>query len=326
MLPLNQIILGDCLEVMRELPDNSVDLILTDPPFFKVKNEAWDRQWADSAEFLRWVERLCVEWRRLLKPNGSLYCFASPRMSARVEVKIGEYFNVLTNIRWRKSGRSQAVRKESLRAYFPDSESIIFAEHFGSDSFAKGCAGYGEKCDELRRFVFEPIRSYLAEEKHRAGVSGGQIQEWFASHGYPKYAAARHSFAQSQWEMPTAENYDCLRRCFNELAAGKFLRREYEYLRRPFYLSRSVPFTDIWDFKPVAAYAGKHVCEKPNAMLEHMISVSSKSESVVLDCFAGSSSTLIAAKKLGRNYIGIEIDEHWVKIARSRLRSGTSQG
>jgi len=48
---------GDCLDVLPTLPAASVDLILTDPPFFRVKSEAWDRQWATPAEFLagaRW--------------------------------------------------------------------------------------------------------------------------------------------------------------------------------------------------------------------------------------------------------------------------------
>ncbi len=42
------------------------------------------------------------EWQRILKPNGSLYCFASPKMSAKVEVEIGKYFNILNRITWAK--------------------------------------------------------------------------------------------------------------------------------------------------------------------------------------------------------------------------------
>jgi DNA modification methylase len=54
-------------------------------------------------------------------------------------------------------------------------------------------------------------------------------------------------------------------------------------------------------------------------MLEHIITASSRSDAVVLDCFAGSGSTLVAAKKLGRQYIGIEIDPHWCDVARGKL-------
>ena len=111
---------GDCLEeIMPTLADNSVDLIATDPPYFKVKGEDWDRQWDKPEQFLAWMGRLCEQWQRLLKANGSLYVFASPRMAARVECVVGEWFNVLTRIRWRKSAnweRLNMVHEELLKS------------------------------------------------------------------------------------------------------------------------------------------------------------------------------------------------------------------
>ena len=47
-----RLIQGDCLDVLPTLEDSSVDLILTDPPYYKVKGEAWDRQWDTAAGFL----------------------------------------------------------------------------------------------------------------------------------------------------------------------------------------------------------------------------------------------------------------------------------
>ncbi len=80
---------GDCLQVMDYLPDNSVDMVLTDPPYFRVKNESWDKQWRNADTFLQWLEQVAIQWHRVLKPNGSLYCFASPQKAARVEVMLG---------------------------------------------------------------------------------------------------------------------------------------------------------------------------------------------------------------------------------------------
>ena len=54
-------------------------------------------------------------------------------------------------------------------------------------------------------------------------------------------------------------------------------------------------------------------------MLEHIISASTRPGALVLDCFAGSGSTLAAAKKLGRNFMGIEIDPHWVDVCQKNL-------
>lgn len=315
---------GDCLDVLPQLPDNSVDLILTDPPYFKVKGDAWDNQWDKPADFLAWLDRVLVEFARILKPNGSLYLFASPQMGARVEIMIGKRFEVLTNIRWRKENSSHKKScKEELRAFFPASETIIFAEHFGADNAAKGEAGYERKCDELRGFIFEPVRKYLDDERVRCGVSKKDIE---AATGTQMCS---HWFTQSQWALPTAEHYATLRALFNRYG-GDFLRKEYdelrkEYdeLRRPFSVSSKVPYTDVWDFETVSNYPGKHVCEKPAAMLRHMISASSKPGAVVLDAFGGSGSTAQAARELGRSAISIELDESWCRKQAGRLKQGS---
>jgi len=322
---------GDCLDVLRALPDNSVDLIATDPPYFRVKGEAWDNQWKDAGAFLAWMDTLCVEWKRVLRPNGSLYVFASPQMSHGVEGVIRRHFNVLNNIRWQKTkGQHKASCKEALRAYFPASETIIFAEHHGADNMAKGEAGYAAKCDELRGFVFEPLRAYLDGERIAAGLTPDQVN---IACGFREKGgmAGRHWFNASQFAMPTAKSYaaiqratghftreyEDLRREYEDLRREyEDLRREYEDLRRPFAVTADVPYTDVWTFATVQAYKGKHVCEKPAALMEHIITSSSRPGAVVLDCFMGSNATGKAARKLGRAYIGIELDTHWYNAAR----------
>ena len=191
---------GDCLGAMRTLPDNSIDLIATDPPYYRVKNEAWDRQWDSPEKFIEWIGELCMEWQRLLKPNGSLYVFASPKMAARVEVAIGEAFDIVNRITWRKppfSTKAEMHPKQWQRGYFPVSEAVIFAEHYGSDSYAKGEAGYAAKCDELRGFLFEPLRAYLASEVAR---SGWKLADLNRDMGFaPRGMVETHYFGRSQW-------------------------------------------------------------------------------------------------------------------------------
>ena len=308
---------AEALSFLRALPDSSVDLIATDPPYFKVKSEAWDRQWDKPAEFLAWLGTIADEWRRVLKPNGSLYCFASPQMANRVETMIAERFNVLTRIIWQKpahSTKAEMFRKTDLRAPFPASESIIFAEHVGSDNMARGESTYAAKCDELRGFVFEPLRKYLDDERRAAGLDKIAINVACGFSATPGGMAARHYFSTSQWWLPTPEHYAAIR----ALAPAHF-RREYEDLRRPFFATADAPYTDVWTFPTVGRYAGKHVCEKPAALMEHIVRLSSRPGAVVLDCFAGSGSTAVAATRLGRSFIGCDMSEHWAAYARKRV-------
>ena len=305
-----QLINGDCLLEMAKLPDKSVDLILTDPPYFKVKADAWDRQWEKPTEFLAWLDQIAEQWQRILKPNGSLYCFASPQMAARVECQIMERFKVLNHVVWSKpSGIHKRQCKEELRSFFPQTERIIFAEHYGADNMAKGEAGYAAKCDELRGFLFEPLRAYLVAERDRAGHTTKTVCRGL---GYATMAG--HYFGKAQWQLPTEKHYKAMRLIFNQ-SGGDYLRREYEDLRRPFGVSSSVPYTDVWSFEVVQGYKGKHPCEKPQDLLRHIISASSRPGALVLDCFMGSGSTGKACRELGRNFIGIELDADYYKKA-----------
>jgi site-specific DNA-methyltransferase (adenine-specific) len=128
------------------------------------------------------------------------------------------------------------------------------------------------------------------------------------------------------------ENYEVMRKGFNN-GHIEYLRREYEYLRReyedlrreyedlrrPFNASPERPYTDVWTFKTVSTYPGKHPCEKPLPLMEHIIQMSSKIGGVVFDCCCGNGTTLLAAMKHGRHWYGCDIEEKYVTRANERI-------
>lgn len=299
------------------MADNSVDAIVTDPPYFKVKGEQWDHQWDKPAQFIEWMGQLAEQWQRIMKPNGSLYVFASPRMAARVEVKIGERFNVLNRARWiKEAGWHNKAEKEALRGFLSPWEECIFAEQFGD--------AYGEAEKALHREVFSPLGRYIQTEWERAGWKAGRVG---VALGYDSALPTRWAEGSS---LPTAEAYQRLRELLNG-TGGDYLRREYEELRqqyeelrRPFNVTVEDQYTDVWTFPTVQAYEGKHVCEKPLAMMEHIIKASTRPGSVVLDCFSGSAATGHACVNLGRDFIGIELCERWAATGRRRLELASS--
>jgi adenine-specific DNA-methyltransferase len=326
---------GNCMEVMAGIPDNSIDLIATDPPYYKVKGEWWDRQWDTPAAFLAWIGDLCDQWQRILRPNGSLYVFASPKMAARVECVIGERFNVLNTITWDKDTQSYAEKygPQNFRQWVPISERIIFAEHYGADNIAK--------YNELKGFVFEPLRAYLAGERDRAGIDNATINAaWCEFKDVTCTSQTQKWFSQSCFNPPTREAYYWLRELFHKLNHGRKyfcreyenlrweyedLRREYEDLRRPFYATEDRPYTDVWTFPTVSYFQGKHPTEKPVELMEHIILTSSRPGAVVLDCFMGRGSTAIACQKTSREFIGIDIMDGWVKATEKRIAEAQLQ-
>jgi site-specific DNA-methyltransferase (adenine-specific) len=167
----------------------------------------------------------------------------------------------------------------------------------------------------------------LDGEREKAGLRKDDINTClgFRANGG---MASRKYFSQSQYQLPTEEHYLKIQQSFPGYFLRPYeslrqqyesLRQQYESLRRPFNVTAQVPYTDTWTYPTVQAYKGKHVCEKPAVLLEDVINASTNPGAIVLDSFAGSGSTLIAAQKLGRQFIGIELDPHWVDQANGKL-------
>ena len=303
-------------EVEPLLPDGCASLMPVDGPYHGQKGDAWDNEHKTDASFLRWKGERYAAWKRILAPNGTIYDFASPAMGARTEVAMREHFDVLCNIRWQKpkgATKAELICKEELRAPFPASETIIMAEQRGADSLALGESQYGEKCDELRGFVFEPIRAYLDGERERSGFSRADVDRMLGNQ------MSGHYFSRVQWALPTAENYKRLQAALNgksdEFLRTQYeeLRTQYEELRRPYFLSADVPYTDVWTYNTVNTYDGKHPCEKPRDMAADIVRASSRPDDLVLVLFAGSGIFAAEALSQGRRVIAVEADPHWAE-------------
>lgn len=128
-LPLNQIIAGDCIEVMLSLPEGSVDLIFADPPYNlqlrgdlhrpdNSKVDAVDDAWDQFASFETY-DKFTREWlaaaRRLLKPNGAIWVIGSYHNVFRMGAELqNQGFWILNDVVWRKSNPMPNFRGKRL--------------------------------------------------------------------------------------------------------------------------------------------------------------------------------------------------------------------
>jgi len=284
----------------------------------------------------------------VLKPNGSLYMFCGSKLAADTELLVRQRMQVLNVITWAKpNGPWLRQNKESLRAFFPATEKIVFAGHYGAEGFAKGLAGYASKCAELKGQVFGPLIDYFIRARDAMNISAKEINQATES------KMCSHWFSRSQWQLPGSVQYEQLQQLFHRKAmemgivspltgdhsglTEKYqglkahyselrheyddLRQQYENLRRPFRVTREVPYIDVWTFAPVASYPGKHPCEKPADLMEHIIATSSRPGDVVADFFMGSGATIKAAKRLGRRAIGVELEEERFLQTKSEIEA-----
>lgn len=299
---------GDSLDVLKHIPENSISLILVDPPYHstKKKNIKNDTAFSTDDEFILWMKKFSKEWARILRPNGSLYLFCSTKMSAKIEVLLSNQFNILSHVVWSKpnepgfDGWKGKMKKESLRQWYAHSERIIFAEPAVDGNLHRSC-----------------FAKFLREQRLKSGLSGHQLTEFTGAYG-----KVNHGGAVSNWEtgrnVPSKEQYSKI--CKALLNTGKIGDLPpYENVIRPFNVSKEIEFTDVWDFYSVKPYKGKHPAEKPLDMLEHCINSSSYEHDIVLDCFAGSGSTAIASLLNNRRTISIELDQDWANIISNRI-------
>lgn len=91
-LERNRIYHADCLDILRKLPEKSVDLVIADPPYYRMKGD-FDFVFQNAWEYLEWCLTWVKECYRVLKPTGAFYCWGSSRMIDKLSVEVLDKFD-----------------------------------------------------------------------------------------------------------------------------------------------------------------------------------------------------------------------------------------
>lgn len=111
---LNKIICGDCLEVMKEIPDNSIDMILCDLPYFQVVKNSWDNSWDSFESYLFWCSNLFTHYKRILKSNTNLFLFTGRQYNRQISILLDSLFVEKRIIIWARKRNFNQTRGKSL--------------------------------------------------------------------------------------------------------------------------------------------------------------------------------------------------------------------
>lgn len=248
---LDKTVIGDTFSVIRNLPENSVDLIIADPPYNLSKvfgnTKFAKRKCSEYEEYTRsWLSLV----QPLLKPTGSIYVCCDWETSLIVGRVLGEFFNIRSRITWqREKGRgAKANWKNGM-------EDIWFATKGDNYTFDLDAV-------KIRKKVIAPYRV------------DGKPKDW------------------------------------NETNSGNFR----DTCPSNFWDDITIPF---WSMPENTA----HPTQKPEKLIAKIILASSKAEDIVFDPFLGSGTTSVVAKKLGRHYLGVEIEEQYCVWAEQRLEA-----
>ena len=312
---LNKVTQGDCLEVMREIADKSVNLIVIDPPYnIGIKGEAWDKY--KPEEYYAFMNEVFAECERVLAPNGSFYWFHNdmPQI-ARLMIELNRNTSFVYNSfitwdkgDWRALSWKNPSEKSNLRSWFSTAEYCLlytFQDGTGLDRVMLDVNNFRGLRD-----YFDSIREYTGLYKSAIIARVGQ--------------SADHCFRSNstQWALPTPETYECIVEEFNLRDFAGF--REYESLRQEYESQRfthnlAPNHKNVWRYK--TENTGKyHACQKPLSVIDRIIKTSSNPGDIVLDCFGGSGTTAVSAVNNGRNFILIEREPEYVAIVNKRIQ------
>lgn len=239
---------GDCLEILPAIPEESIDVVFADPPYFlsndgitchagrmvSVNKGEWDKSRGPELnhEFNRAWLAAC---QRVLKPNGTIWVSGTSHVIHSVGFAMQQLgFKLLNDISWVKPNPPPNL---SCRYFTHATETIIWAA---------------------------------------------------------RSSKSKHVF-----------NYKLMR----ELAGGKQMK-------------------SVWTIRPPETWEkrfGKHPTQKPVALLDRILRASSYEEDIVLDPFAGSGTTLVAALRLRRHAVGCEFSLEWLNLAIRRICSDLVQ-
>lgn len=249
-LKLNQILEGDSVEMMRTIPNNSIDVIFADPPYNlqlagnllrpnNTKVDAVDEEW-DQFESFAQYDKFTRSWlneaRRVLKETGTLWVIGSYHNIFRVGTSLQDMgFWILNDIIWRKTNPMPNFRgKRFTNAH----ETLIWCS---------------KSQDAKVKFNYDAMKALNEDLQMR-----------------------------SDWLLP--------------ICAGPERLKDKKTGRKA------------------------HPTQKPEALLHRVILSSSDPNDIILDPFFGSGTTGAVAKKLCRNFVGIERDVNYINVAKKRIQ------
>jgi len=252
-----KLICGDCLEVLKTLSDNSINTVVTDPPYYST-NLAFDK--AEQIDF----SVLLNELKRVLKSNGVFVSFGD--FNTLVKLKMTGVFPQFYEIVWQKN-----LTQGYLDAKFRPLRNHEFIGVF---------------YDKLKSTTYNPQKFNYQSSRFKIGESNG----------------VRRITTKDRIYDPNLKKID--------------------YIEDGTRYPLTVCYCQNWnggEALKVRNGQKRHPTQKPLDLVEYLVKTYTNEGDVILDPFMGSGTTGIAAKNLGRDFIGIEIFQEYFDIAKQRI-------
>ncbi len=263
---INQIIIGDCEQVLREMPDNSVDLIFTSPPYADQRKRTYGGVRPD--EYVDWFLPKAQQFQRVLKPSGTFI------LNIKEKVVHGERHTYVIEL----------ILKMREQGWLWTEEFIWHKKN-----------SYPGKWPNRFRDAWERLLQFNKQRKFNMYQEAVMVPigDW-AQDRLAKLSETDRIRDESKAQSGFGKNI------------SNWLGRKKVYPDNVIHMATE------------CANRG-HSAVFPVDLPSWFIKLFTKEGDLVLDPFIGSGTTAVAARKLGRNYVGIDINEDYCRLARQRV-------
>ncbi len=315
-MPINKLILGDNLEILKSIEADSIDLIYLDPPFFS--NHNYEVIWGDAGEirsfqdrwsggidhYIGWLKERVEEMRRVLKPTGSIFLHCDWHANAEIKVeilnKIFDSNNFKGEIIWKRTSAHSNAKglgnsSDSI-FYYTKSDDNIYNQlyHKYDDAYIE--SHYNNVDENGKRFMPSDLGGHRGINK---------IYEWKGIEKPWRYPKERLDKLDKEGRIFWTKNGTPRYKRFLEDMSGIPLQNIW---------------TDIYVVNSQAKEAIGYPTQKPEALLERIIKMASNEGDTVLDPFMGGGTAIAVADKLNRRWLGIDQPAMAVKVTELRLQ------
>lgn len=320
MFRTNAIYCGDCQRILRDFPEECVDLIYVDPPFFSNKQYEilWgngyelrsfeDRWQGDILNYIAWMEPKIRESHRVLKDTGSIYLHCDWHANAHLRILMDKIFgenHFLNEIIWSRThahggGEKGFSRIHDTLLFYVKSDSFRFnRQHVPySAKYIKNFFRYVDKDGRRYRLVIATGSGETKSDYLWKGVRPTKGRHWAYTKEKMEELDKQGKLVYSQSGMPSVKQY------IDE--------------------KKGTLVTDIWtDIEVIHSQSKERLgypTQKPERLLDRIIKASSNPMDIVLDPMCGGGTTIAVAHKLGRRWIGIDVSPVACKLMVERMR------
>ena len=296
---LNKIIQGDCLEVMKDIPDKSIDMVLTSPPYWALRDYRVNGQLGQEKTFQEYITKLCDifdEAKRVLKDSGTCWVNIGDTYGGTGDKKDSKD----PKYKQGRNGQSVAINKSAT------AKSLCqIPSRFAIEMTNRGWILRNEIIWHKPNAMPSPVKDRFTVDFEKVFFFT-KSKKYFFEQQFDEYTKPMNRWGGEELKADGKSDWD------NGTGQDTYRKRNF----RPYKNGKNK--RTVWSINTKPSKE-PHFASYPENLIEPMIKAGCPFNGVVLDPFFGIGTTGIVAKKNNRNYIGIEISPKYIEIIKKRL-------